>query len=131
MMKTSVSTSDGFTLLEVLVSLSIMALVLVAVFRLQAQSISMNNAARFQTTAPLLLQSKLAVFKATPLDDLASDSGDFGDAFPDYTWQFFVEDIESETLGTTAEGLKKLDVTIAFGQDQYRYNMSVYHFYQE
>ncbi len=129
MKKTSVSTSDGFTLLEVLVSLSIMAIVLVAVFKLQAQSISMNNAARFNTTAPLLLQERLSVFKAQPLEELASASGDFGENYPGYTWQFFLEDVDSESLGAIAERLKKLNLTIAFGEDQYRYSLAVYHFF--
>ena len=130
MKKTSVSTSDGFTLLEVLISLAIMAVVLVAVFKLHAQSISMNNAARFHTTAPLLLQEKLSLFKTTPLEELASDSGDFGENFPGYTWQFFIEDVESESLGKISERLKKINITITFGKDEYRYSLITYHFFQ-
>jgi general secretion pathway protein I len=130
MKKTSVSTSDGFTLLEVLISLAIMAVVLVAVFKLHAQSISMNNTARFHTTAPLLVQQKLSVFKTTPLAELASDSGDFGENFPGYTWQLFIEDVESESLGEISERLKKINITITFGKDEYRYRLITYHFFQ-
>lgn len=130
MRKTSVFNRDGFTLLEVLVSLAIMAFVLIAVFKMHAQSISMQSAGRFYTTAPLLLQAKLSEFKTIPLEELASDSGDFGENYPGYTWEFRLEDVESEALGTVAEQLKKLNLTIALGQDQFRYSMSIYHLFQ-
>lgn len=130
MKKTSVLNNDGFTLLEVLVSLSIMAIVLIAVFKMHAQSISMQSAAQFHTTAPLLLQAKLSEFKTIPLEELASDSGDFGENYPGYTWQFRLEDVESEALGTVAEQLKRLNITISLGQAQYRYSLSIYHLFQ-
>ena len=106
MRKTSVFNRDGFTLLEVLVSLAIMAFVLIAVFRMHAQSVSMQSAGRFYTTAPLLLQAKLSEFITTPLEELASDSGDFGENYPGYTWQFRLEDVDSEALGAVAAYMK-------------------------
>ena len=50
----------GFTLLEVMVSVAIMSIVLVSVYRLHSQSLTMNTEARFYTQAPMLAQSKLA-----------------------------------------------------------------------
>ena len=129
MRKKSASDNDGFTLLEVLVSVAILAIVLIAVFRMHAQSISMHSTARFHTTAPLLLQAKLTDLKSTPLADLAGDAGDFGEHYPGYTWRFSMEDIEADTLGTVAERLKKITVVVAFGEGRYRYEREVYHFF--
>jgi len=129
MRKTSASDNDGFTLLEVLVAVAILAIVLVAVFRMHAQSISMHSATRFHTTAPLLLQAKLSEIKLTPLDDLSGDSGDFGKHYPGYAWRFSMEDLDADSLGTVAERLKKLTVAITFGEGRYQYETEIYHFF--
>ncbi len=127
----SVSNSDGFTLIEVLISLAIMAIVLVAVFKLHAQSLSLNAATRFHTTAALLLQTKLTEIKSTPFDELTSDSGDFAQPFAGYHWQAVIEDIDAETLGPVSAQLKKIKIAILFGADQYRYDLTTYHFFQD
>ena len=49
----------GFTLLEIMVAISIIAIVLVTVFRMHAQTLSMNYSARFYATSPLLAQKKM------------------------------------------------------------------------
>ena len=121
----------GFTLLEIMVSISIIALVLVSVYRLHAQTISMHQAARFYTTAPLLAQNKMAEFEIKPLDELIDDSGSFADEFPGYSWKIAINDVESETLGSTAEDLKKIDIIVSFNQDEFTYDLSTYRFYSE
>ena len=126
-----VSGSDGFTLIEVLISLTIMAIVLVAVFKLHAQSISMSAATRFHTTAALLSQTKLAEITATSLAELTSDSGDFAQPFAGYQWQSVIEDVTSEDLGPVSAQLKKINIAIVFGADQYRYHLTTHHFFQD
>ena len=111
-------------------SLSIMAIVLIAVFKLQAQSITMNNAARFHTVAPLLMQNILADIKSAPLEDLGPDAGEFGEEYPGYSWQVSVEAVESEDLGDAAERLKALNLKVVFGDEQYQYALTVYHFFE-
>ncbi len=126
------SQSDcGFTLLEIMVSISVIALVLVSVYRLHAQTISMHQSARFYTTAPLLAQNKMAEFEIKPLDELTDDAGNFGDEFPGYSWKVAINDVESETLGSTAEDLKKIDIIVSFNQDEFTYDLSTYRFYSE
>ncbi|MEE8430960.1 MAG: prepilin-type N-terminal cleavage/methylation domain-containing protein [Candidatus Desulfatibia sp.] len=121
----------GFTLLEIMVSISIIALVLVSVYRLHAQTISMNQSSRFYTTAPLLAQNKLAELEIKPLDELADDAGNFGDEFPGYSWKVTINDVESETLGNTAEDLKKIDIIVSFNQDEFTYDLRTYRFFTE
>ena len=121
----------GFTLLEIMVSISVIALVLVSVYRLHAQTISMHQSVSFYTTAPLLAQNKMAEFEIKPLDELTDDSGSFADEFPGYSWKVAINDVESETLGSTAEDLKKIDITVSFNQDEFTYDLRTYRFYSE
>ena len=106
---TSPDTKDrntrGFTLLEVMVAMAILAISLVAVFQSQSQSVSMASKARFETMASLLAQDKMAEIEAMKPEDLGSGSGDFGDDFPDYSWRVEVEETEIDHL-------KKIEVTV-------------------
>jgi general secretion pathway protein I len=118
----------GFTLLEIMVAVSIIAIVLVSIYKMQAQTISMNYEARFYATAPLLAQSKMTEQETKSLEDLTSDSGNFDDDFPGYSWSMAVDDVESEALGTTAKDLKKIDVTIFLNNDEFTYSLRTYRF---
>ena len=100
-----ISKKNGFTLLEVMIAMAILAITLVVVFQSQSQSISMAGRARFETTAALLAQSKIAEIEAADSENVVSDSGDFGDDFPDYTWQVDVTETEIELL-------KKIEVKV-------------------
>ncbi|MBW2564349.1 MAG: hypothetical protein JRE29_10035, partial [Deltaproteobacteria bacterium] len=82
-----------------MVAISIIAIVLVSVYGMHAQTISMNFISRFQTTAPMLAKQVLAKIETKPIDDLVDDSGDFGKEFSDYKWQVSVKEVESEALG--------------------------------
>jgi general secretion pathway protein I len=95
----------GFTLLEVMLAMSILAIALVAVFQSQSQSISMMARSRFDTAAPLLAQSKMAELEAIKSADVTSDSGDFGDDYPGYSWSF-------EIMGTEIPGVEKVEVAV-------------------
>lgn len=89
---------QGFTLLEVMIAMTILAIALVAVYQSQSQSIAMASDARFLTTASLLAQGRMALLDAADPASVKAESGDFGDDFPDYTWQVTVEDTEMERL---------------------------------
>ncbi len=118
----------GFTLLEIMVAVSIIAIVLVSIYKMQAQTISMNYEARFYTTAQLLAQLKMAELETKSLEDLTGDSGNFGDDFPGYGWKVGIDDVESEALGDTAKDLKKIDVTVFLNNDEFTYSLRTYRF---
>lgn len=124
-------TAPGFTLLEVMVAMAIMAIVLVSVYRMQAQTLTMNTAARFYTQAPMLAQSKLAQLEANSSGIIVGDSGDFGDKFPGYTWSISTEEVSSEALGEIAADLKRIDMKVSFNSDEYVYDVRTYRFMRE
>ena len=120
----------GFTLLEVMVALSIIAIVLVSVYRMHAQTVSMNNEVRFYATAPMLAQIKMAEIESKSLEDIGDDSGDYGDEFPDYRWNIVIDDVESTALGNIAKDLKKIDLLISFNNDEFTYNSRSYKYFK-
>ena len=122
---------SGFTLLEIMVAVSIIAIVLVSVYKMQAQTISMNHAARFDATAPLLARQKLAEVEIENPGEQTDDSGDFGDEFPGYRWNVVIEDIDSELLENIAENLKQININISLNTDEFTYRLRTYRFMQE
>jgi general secretion pathway protein I len=123
--------ASGFTLLEVMIAMAIMAIVLVSVYRLHSQTLSMTTANRFYTQAPLLAQSKMSQLEATSSDVVSGDSGDFGDKFPGYGWSVSTDEVSSETLGEAAENLKRIDVTVTLNENEYEYTIRLYRMMSE
>ncbi len=122
--------STGFTLLEIMVAISIIAIVLVSIYKMHAQTISMNFISRFQTTAPLLAKKVLTEIETKPVDDLVDDSGDFGKEFAGYKWQVSVKEVESEALGEIAKDLKQIEVIVSLNEDEDVYNIRLYKFFR-
>ena len=114
--KKRLSLDHGFTLLEVMVSLSIIAIVLVSIMRLQGQTISMNETIRFYTIAPLLAQSKMSEISQDPLAAI-SDSGDFGTDFSGYTWEAQILDLNIDVVESPEIKLKKVDIIVKLNND--------------
>jgi len=120
---------SGFTLLEILVAMSIITFALIAIFRLYAQTISMNHLLSFNTTAPFLAQKKMSEQTSLPGDDLSDNTGDFGEGFPGYAWTVSVEDVISEVLET--EDLKRIDVRVSMNGDEHIYFLRRYRFLRD
>jgi len=89
----------GFTLLEIVICLGLIALVLVAVFHLQAQNLDLQSEAQFMTTATWLLQERLSQIQSLDKIEEGTNTGDFGEDFPDYTYKQEVSEVpDTETL---------------------------------
>ena len=93
------SKDHGFTLLEIIICLGLIALVLVAVFHLQAQNLDLQSEAQFMTTATCLLQERLSQIQASETIEEGKTSGDFGKDHPEYTYTQEVSEVpDTETL---------------------------------
>lgn len=127
---------NGFTLLEVMVSLAIVAVVLVSLLISQSQSVSLQDEIKFNTTAILLAQRKISEIELEEANNLNSDDGDFGDDFPDYSWAVIVQDLslpeglsEYMELEDFTKYLQQVDVIIYRGeQKSSQYNIRLYRF---
>jgi len=121
----------GFTLLEVMVALSIISVVITAVFGLQSQTVVLNTNAQFDTKAPFLAQFKITEIIADISNHREDQAGDFGDEFSGYAWRSSVKDIESETIGSFAEKMKRIDVSVTFNEEEFVYTLTTYRLLQE
>jgi general secretion pathway protein I len=120
----------GFTLLEVMIAVSLIAIALTTLLGSQSQSVSFANSAKFETMAALLAQSKMSEIAAMPdKDALSSDSGDFGDDYPGYTWEVTLSDISIEGVDNISDYLKQIDLTVTWGV--FSYNLRLYHYVAE
>ena len=106
----------GFTLLEIMVSLSIIAIVFVTVFRLQARSITLAETGNFHAMAPYLVRIVLAT-SDKDLQDRKEMSGTFDTHYPGWSWKLTLHDAEpleqSDFTEGAAKTLKRMDVQVS------------------
>jgi len=107
----------GFTLLEVMVSLSIIAIVLVSLLVSQSRSVFLQDETKFNTTAAMLAQLKISEIESKKEDELTSGSGGFGDDFMNYSWEVNVQDVSLTGAEKFAKYLKQIDLNIIRGEN--------------
>ncbi len=78
--------SDGFTLLEVMIALSILAVVLVAVSSLRNRDLLYQALARDMTTATFLAQHRLGQLEVEGFPALGESAGGFDAPYDRYKW---------------------------------------------
>lgn len=124
--------SSGFTLLEVMLAVAIIAIALTAALGSQSQAVSLASEAKFTIRAALLAQSKMAEMETEDPHDLVSDEGDFGEDFPEYRWDMRVSDATLVEQEEISDYLKQIDLTISWGEEGlYQYSVRLYRFVPE
>jgi len=87
----------GFILLEVLVSILILSIGLVAVLGAFSSSTKIIAQTRRFSEAVQLAEQKIFEIQTTPMENWQNrDSGDFGDQYPEYSWEYEIEEFDSE-----------------------------------
>ena len=100
--------SNGFTLLEVMVALAIVALSLTAVTASMSQMINAAQTMRDRTYASWIAQNRIAELRlaaATP--DVGASNGEVQYANTDWTWRAVVSE-------TGVDDLYRIDVSVSF-----------------
>lgn len=119
---------QAFTLLEVMIAVSIIAIGLVTLFGSQSKTLSLATEAKFNNIAPMLASGKLAELQAGVIPLLSSD-GDFGDDFQDYIWEIDITDAVfegPEALTELEEQLQRVEVKVLWSGTTYSYT-SIYY----
>ena len=119
--------NTGFTLLEVLIAMAILAIALTSLFGSQSASVALATETRFNIQAPLLARMQLATVRST--GEAYDDSGDFGDDFAGFQWELTVEDAtfqDSELLQELDGKLQHLTLVVSWGDDLFSYQLDSY-----
>ncbi len=120
--------SSGFTLLEVMIAVAILAITLTVLFGSQSQSLSLAAEAKFNTHATFLMQEKLAELESKQLE-LYNDEGDFGEAYPGFRWKIEIDDLyltEPEILADMERPFQQVTLTILWGNGPYSHTIAYY-----
>ena len=117
----------GFTLLEVMVALAVLAIALTSIYKLQGQTMLMSAKARFLVIAPQLAQSKLADLEGQSFNDLGDGSGDFGEDFPNYRWNVSIEDMPTELITDDAYHWVRININVTHNEEN-SYQLQTYRF---
>ncbi len=127
------ASEKGFTLIEIMVSLAVLAIVLTTVFKLQSSTIALAQAAHFKSSAPMLARQQLAELAQNKFDPDEFE-GEFGEDFTGYSWICEIktgadrggwEDILS---GNRPEQLKKITLTIYSPNGQRKFALETWRF---
>jgi general secretion pathway protein I len=115
--------------MEVMFALALIGIALTTLLASQSQGLSLANEAKFYTTAAFLAQGKMAEIEVADVGNLANDSGDFGEDYPDYTWEIEINSTSIDLLEKYADRFKQIDLHIYFGEKKvYQYDIRLYKF---
>jgi len=121
---------DGFTLLEIMISVSIIAIVFVSLFRMQSGTIDLAQGGKFNSMAPFLAR-KLLVDIEQDLTDRSEFAGNFGENYPGYEWVCKITTSFDglDFLSETSHGnLKKIYLEISEKNRQKAYKITTWRF---
>ncbi len=110
----------GFTLLEVMIAVAVLAIALVSLLGSQSQTISVATDARFDTVAALLAQEKMAEIRLLDFEQVESDSGTFEEGFSEFSWSTEVlQVLEDDIAIPDTDGmLKQVILIVALAEDE-------------
>jgi len=101
---------QGFTLLEVMVALAIVATVLVALLGLQTRTIGMSDRQQKMTRATMLAQERMTEIELNAATGNREDEGIFDKPFENYRWQVRYEP-------TPLAAVSQVNITVAWGEE--------------
>lgn len=123
-------TPKGFTLLEVMIAVSILSIALVALFGSQSRSLSLATEAHFNNIATMLASYKLAEIQSQ-LVPLESSEGDFDDDFSNYSWEIEVSDASLDSfaaLDNIQNPIQQVLLTVSWKGTNYSYTLTHYEY---
>ena len=100
---------DGFTLVEILVTLTILTAVLPALLQAFTTAARNQGLSDNSTTALYLLKFRMAEIEMEGYPDVGEESDEFGENTR-YRWRSVVEDIDSEEV----ENIRSVQVTVTW-----------------
>ncbi len=100
---------NGFTLIEIVVTLAILSLALPTLLRSFTEAAKGQALAENRTTALYLLKFQMATIEAEGYPDIGEENGEFGEDSR-FRWHSDVQDVELDEI----EGLRLVTVTVTW-----------------
>ena len=124
----------GFTLLEIMVSIAVLALVMVTLFRLQSGTIKLADHGKFNSLAPFLARQQLAALERE-LDSPPRLTGAFGDDYQGYEWSAVIKNADFEEPAIISEkqfgNFKRIDLEITYSNKGRSYKITSWRYQVE
>ena len=105
----STDDENGFTLIEIVVTLAILSLALPTLLRSFTEAAKGQALAENRTTALYLLKFQMATIETEGYPDIGEENGEFGEDSR-FRWHSDIQDVESEEI----EGLRLVTVTVTW-----------------
>ena len=111
----------GFTLLEIMVTLAIVGIALVAILRSLAMSVDVNNESKNISIGTLLAKGKMSEVESLGFPDVDETKGDFGETYPNFLWEKTIHQTEVEEL-------RKVQITVFWqeGENEKKVELTTY-----
>ena len=116
--KSSRKKNAGFTLLEIMITIAIVGIALVAIMRALAMSVDVCNKSRNISISTLLAKGKMAEIESRGFPDAEEISGDFGEEYPGFKWERSISKIGME-------GLRKVVVRVLWQEGESEENVEL------
>ncbi len=119
---------DGFTLLEVMIAVAVIAIAMVAVLGSQARSLGRAGQTSFDYLAPLLAANKLGELRAG-LVPAAAGEGDFAPDRADFRWRLQVGEAFApgrEPVPGLSARVQRVEVLVTRSGTPYSYRLVSY-----
>lgn len=110
--------AHGFTLLEVMVALLIIATSFIVLLHSRNQSVIAADYARHMTIATLLATEKMGEMEQGRIDTTGEDSGNFGEDYPEFMWRTALSD-------TPYEQVREIRVEVSWGKGKGHRNVEL------
>lgn len=114
---------SGFTLLEVMVAVGILAFALVALLGAVNRNILLTNNSRNTEIAANLANEILTRIEIEGIPDVREDSGDFED-YPDFQWFLSIIPFNLSQLGAQVN-IVRVIITWDDGEESYEVNLAI------
>lgn len=120
----------GFTLLEVMIAVSILSIGFFAVYSLFLQSVAASEEARFKQQATFLSSLKESSWAKDP-SEISRDEGDFGDEYPGWRWRLTPSKVENKEFEEVVKRLTRVRLEVFQEGGGRRYSATHYLFVTE
>ncbi len=103
--------NEGFTLLEVMVALTIVSITLIAVLGLTQRNILINEKLQQMTRATFLAKQKMAEIENSIQQSLDQNQGTFEEPNQDFRWR-------AVYTPTQISGIEQIDLSVLWGEEK-------------